>query len=62
MQVLQPSKRTASDFECPHGVQFYEVVDGTRTSARAAWSYEAPKAAMKAVERWIGFWEDVTVE
>ena len=61
MEVLQPSKRTASDLECPHGVQFYDVVDGTRTSERAAWSYEAPKSGMKSVERWIGFWEDVSV-
>jgi len=34
------------DRECPHGVQFYDVVlDGVRHD-RAAWSYEAPRPAM----------------
>jgi uncharacterized protein (DUF427 family) len=61
MELLRPSKRTANDLECPHGVQFYDVVDGAKTSARAAWSYEKPKAAMKSVDHWIGFWEDVSV-
>ncbi len=32
------------------------------TSARAAWSYEAPRARMKDVDHWIGFWNDVQVE
>ena len=29
------------------------------TSERAAWSYEAPQAAMRPVDHWIGFWKDV---
>jgi uncharacterized protein (DUF427 family) len=38
MDWLQKTEKTASDLECPHGVQFYDVVvDGTR-HARAAWS------------------------
>ena len=61
MDLLKPSPKTASDLECPHGVQFYDVVEGGKTSRRAAWSYEAPQPKMKPVDHWIGFWEDVTV-
>jgi uncharacterized protein (DUF427 family) len=34
----------------------------TNEESFAAWSYEAPKPAMRHVDRWIGFWEDVKVE
>ena len=61
MDQLRPSAKTPSDLECPHGVQFYDVVEGTSKSPRAAWSYEAPQPKMKPVDHWIGFWEDVTV-
>jgi uncharacterized protein (DUF427 family) len=58
---LQKAPKTASDLECPHGVQFYDVVlDGAR-HARAAWSYEAPQPAMQKVAHRFGFWEDVKV-
>ena len=61
MEWLQKAPKTASDLECPHGVQFYDVViDGVR-HARAAWSYEAPLPAMKQVARRFGFWKDVKV-
>ena len=59
MEYLAPASRTASDLHCPHGVQFYDLSDGTHTSRRAAWSYEAPQPAFAHVDRWIGFWEDV---
>jgi len=62
MDLLRVSPRTAKDLECPHGVQFYDVVEGGKSSPRAAWSYEAPQAKMKPVDHWIGFWEDVKVE
>jgi uncharacterized protein (DUF427 family) len=58
---LQKSPKTAHDLECPHGVQFYDVVEGGTRSPRAAWSYEAPQEKMKPVDHWIGFWEDVDV-
>jgi uncharacterized protein (DUF427 family) len=61
MELLQATPRTERDLACPHGVQFYDVADGAARSARAAWSYEAPKPAMQKVDHWIGFWEDVTV-
>jgi len=61
MELLSPAPKTARDLECPHGVQFYDVAGGAARSARAAWSYEAPGAAMKPVDRWIGFWEDVEI-
>ena len=57
MDCLEKAEKTADDLECPHGVQFYDVTDGSETSERAAWSYEAPKTAMKEVDHWIGFWE-----
>ena len=61
MDLLRVASKTAGDLECPHGVQFYDVVEGDVCSKRAAWSYEAPQARMKPVDRWIGFWEDVEV-
>ena len=61
MDLLKAVPKTAHDLECPHGVQFYDVTDGKQRSARSAWSYEAPRADMKKVERWIGFWDEVEV-
>lgn len=61
MELLRATPKTADDLECPHGVQFYDLVDGTAMGARAAWSYEAPLASMKPVDHWIGFWKDVEV-
>jgi uncharacterized protein (DUF427 family) len=61
MDLLRPAAKTASDNACPHGVQFYDVVQGASRSERQAWSYEAPQAAMKRVDRWIGFWDEVGV-
>jgi uncharacterized protein (DUF427 family) len=61
MEWLEKAPRTDDDLECPHGVQFYDVViDGVR-HARAAWSYEAPRPAMRQVADRFGFWEDVEV-
>jgi uncharacterized protein (DUF427 family) len=62
MDLLAKAPKTARDLECPHGVQFYDVADGTARSARAAWSYETPQTSMKPVDHWIGFWEDVEVK
>jgi len=61
MDLLKTSPKTGRDLECPRGVQFYDVVEGEARSPRAAWSYEAPREKMKPVDRWIGFWEDVSV-
>jgi len=61
MDCLEKTEKTASDLECPHGVQFYDViVDGVR-HRRAAWSYEAPQPKMRQVADRFGFWEDVQV-
>jgi len=62
MELLRITPKTESDLACPHGVQFYDVAIDASRSARAAWSYEAPKASMMPVDHWIGFWEDVRVE
>lgn len=61
MDLLRQAPKSASDLQCPHGVRFYDVGPEGRCSARAAWSYEAPRAAMKPVDHWIGFWEDVEI-
>ena len=61
LELLDKTPKTAADLECPHGVQFYDVAGGAARSARAAWSYEAPRPTMKQVDHWIGFWEDVEI-
>jgi uncharacterized protein (DUF427 family) len=61
MDLLRAARKTPDDLECPHGVQFYDVADGTALCERAAWSYEAPRASMKPVDHWIGFWDEVEV-
>lgn len=61
MELLAAAPKTPRDLECPHGVQFYDVVEDGVRSARAAWSYEAPQEKMKPIDRWVGFWEDVEV-
>jgi uncharacterized protein (DUF427 family) len=61
MDLLQTTPQTQKDLACPHGVQFYDVVDEKARSPRAAWSYEAPQSSMQQVDHWIGFWEDVEV-
>jgi uncharacterized protein (DUF427 family) len=56
---LEKAPKTAKDLECPHGVQFYDVVvEGVR-HARNAWVYEAPRPAMAQVKDRVGFWQDV---
>ncbi|MGH6898350.1 MAG: DUF427 domain-containing protein [Geminicoccaceae bacterium] len=62
MDLLRATPKTEDDLDCPHGVQFYDVTEGALRSERAAWSYEAPRASMKQVDHWIGFWEDVEIE
>ena len=58
---LEKAPKTASDLECPHGVQFYDVVlDGVRHE-RVAWRYEAPQPNMARVAHRFGFWEEVEV-
>jgi uncharacterized protein (DUF427 family) len=61
MQMLHRTPRTPRDLECPHGVQFFDVVDDGARGERLAWSYEAPRETMKQVDHWIGFWRDVAV-
>jgi uncharacterized protein (DUF427 family) len=62
MDLLRAAPKTERDLECPHGVQFYDVVGDGGESQRAAWSYLAPRASMEQVDHWIGFWRDVRVE
>jgi uncharacterized protein (DUF427 family) len=62
VSMLRESPRTPHDLECPHGVQFYDLVGGAGHGERLAWSYETPRATMQHVRRWIGFWRDVTLD
>ncbi len=62
MDLLHVTPKTESDRACPHGVQFYDVAVDEERGERVAWSYEAPRAAMTKVDRWVGFWEDVELE
>ena len=62
MDLLRRAPKTEGDLACPHGVQFFDVVEGAAQCQRAAWSYEAPRASMKHVDHWIGFWEEVEIE
>ena len=59
--LLRASPKTQSDLACPHGVQFFDLVDAAAHSKRAAWSYQAPGPAMQQVDHWIGFWQDVEI-
>lgn len=61
MDWLKKTVKTPSDLECPHGVQFYDVIVGDKRHERAAWSYEAPRPEMKQVADRFGFWQDVKV-
>lgn len=62
MELLRAATKTASDLQCPHGVQFYDLVDGDRHAARNAWSYERPGQRMRPIDHWVGFWDEVEVE
>jgi uncharacterized protein (DUF427 family) len=61
MEWLEKAAKTPRDLECPHGVQFYDVVIDGRRHPRAAWSYESPRPAMAKVGGRFGFWRDVAV-
>ena len=61
MDWLQKAPKTASDLECPHGVQFYDVVVEGKRHKRAAWQYERPRPEMAQVSGRFGFWQDVEV-
>jgi uncharacterized protein (DUF427 family) len=58
---LKRAPRTADDLECPHGVQFYDVVLTGERHERAAWQYEAPRPQIAQVAHRFGFWGDVEV-
>ena len=61
MDLLAKAPKIASDHQCPHGVQFYDLAHGDAASPRAAWSYEAPQTVLQPIDHWIGFWKDVVI-
>jgi len=58
---LEKAALTPKDLECPHAVQFYDVVIGGTRHARNAWVYEAPLPRLAQVAGRFGFWRDVKV-
>jgi uncharacterized protein (DUF427 family) len=58
---LEKADKTPSDLQCPHGVQFYDVVIDGKRHAHAAWRYEAPQPSMSHVADRFGFWNKVEV-
>jgi len=61
-EFLQAAPKTEADNRCPHSVQFFNLSDGTHSSERAAWAYEAPRSSHARIARWIGFWNDVQLQ
>jgi uncharacterized protein (DUF427 family) len=61
MERLEKAEKTRSDRECPHGVQFYDVVVDGKRHDRAAWVYESPRPQMAKVGGRFGFWNEVEV-
>ena len=59
MELLRAVPHSERDLQCPHGVRFFDVVDGERVATRAAWTYESPRETHEAVRDWIGFWHEV---
>jgi uncharacterized protein (DUF427 family) len=58
---LEKTEKTDRDKQCPHGVQFYDVVVHGVRHSRAAWSYESPKPALEKIAHRFGFWHEVEV-
>ena len=58
---LEKTAKTPKDLECPHGVQFYDVVIGGERYPRNAWVYETPQPKLAQVAGRFGFWRDVKV-
>lgn len=58
---VEKAAKTADDLECPHGVQFYDVVVNGRRYDRAAWVYEAPRPPLQDIAGRFGFWHDVQI-
>ncbi len=61
VEWLEKAPRTDDDRQCPHGVQFYDVVIDGKRFARAAWAYERPRPAMARTAGRFGFWNEVEV-
>ena len=61
LEWLEKTPKTPSDLECPHVVQFYDVVIDGKRHVRNAWVYESPQPKMAQVRDRVGFWEDVEV-
>jgi uncharacterized protein (DUF427 family) len=61
LELLEPAEKTASDLQCPHGVQFYDVVIGGARHRRAAWRYEAPRPSLRHLADRFGFWGAVEI-
>ena len=61
LELPEKAAKTACDLQCPHGVQFYDVVIEGERYPRSAWIYEAPRPSMRHVANRVGFWNEVEV-
>ncbi|MEP0475186.1 DUF427 domain-containing protein [Nisaea sp.] len=54
-------RETATRTRCPWRGEaiYYDVVDGTRISADAAWSYPQPGRKAKRIVGFVSFWKEV---
>ena len=62
MEFLHAAPKTEADQRCPHSVQFFNLSDGTHSSQRAAWAYQAPRTSHARIAHWVGFWNDVQLQ
>jgi uncharacterized protein (DUF427 family) len=53
-KFLHAAPKTAADNRC--------LQNGTHSSERAAWAYEAPQTSHAHVTHWVGFWSDVELQ
>jgi uncharacterized protein (DUF427 family) len=60
-ELLEKAAKTPKDLQCPHGVQFYDVVIGGERYPRNVWVYESPQPKLAEVAGRFGFWQDVKV-
>jgi len=61
LDCLEKTPKTAHDLECPHVVQFYDVVVDGKRYERNAWIYESPQPAKQSIKNLVGFWKDVKI-
>lgn len=54
-------RETGTRTRCPWRGEavYYDVIDGTRTSPDAAWSYPRPGRKAKRIAGYVSFWKEI---